>query len=54
MGESIRERECRVERELLSPRAMLSEHTAGRERPEEECPIRTPFQRDRDRSPSAV
>lgn len=49
MGESIREREYRVEREYLSPRAMRSEHTAGRERPEEECPIRTPFQRDRDR-----
>lgn len=49
MNESIREREYRVERELLCSCAMLAENTKGRETPEEECPIRTPFQRDRDR-----
>ncbi len=39
----------KIERETLSPFAMLSENTRGRARPEEECPLRTPFQRDRDR-----
>lgn len=38
-----------IERELLSPFATLSEDTQGRARPEPECPLRTPFQRDRDR-----
>lgn len=38
-----------IERELLSPFATLSENTKGRARPEPECPLRTPFQRDRDR-----
>lgn len=33
----------------LSPWATLSEDSRGRARPEEECPIRTCFQRDRDR-----
>jgi dGTPase len=33
----------------LSPLAVASYATRGRERPEQECGIRTPFQRDRDR-----
>jgi len=33
----------------LSPYAMLSSRTRGRDKKEEECKIRTPFQRDRDR-----
>ena len=33
----------------LAPWATLSENSRGRARPEEECPIRTCFQRDRDR-----
>ncbi|HLG08073.1 MAG TPA: HD domain-containing protein [Gaiellaceae bacterium] len=35
--------------ESLSPFAMRSFDTRGRELPEEECTVRTPFQRDRDR-----
>src|SRR5580765_3304206 len=41
----IRERE----EMSLSPLAVRSYETAGRARPEEECLLRTPFQRDRDR-----
>src|SRR5579862_8185959 len=33
----------------LSPLAVRSYETRGRERPEDECAVRTPFQRDRDR-----
>ena len=33
----------------LSPLAVRSYETRGRARPEEPCPLRTPFQRDRDR-----
>jgi dGTPase len=33
----------------LSPRAVRSYESRGRQRPEEECGVRTPFQRDRDR-----
>ncbi|MGN0560553.1 MAG: deoxyguanosinetriphosphate triphosphohydrolase, partial [Candidatus Fimenecus sp.] len=39
----------KIEKETLSPLACLSENTKGRERPEPECDLRTPFQRDRDR-----
>jgi dGTPase len=35
--------------EGLSPHAFRSNETRGRERQEEECGVRTPFQRDRDR-----
>ncbi|HWQ23482.1 MAG TPA: deoxyguanosinetriphosphate triphosphohydrolase [Gaiellaceae bacterium] len=35
--------------ESLSPFAVRSYETRGRERPEEPCAVRTPFQRDRDR-----
>src|SRR5436305_9648029 len=38
-----------VEARTLSPRAVRSYETRGRERDEEECLVRTPFQRDRDR-----
>src|SRR6186997_175248 len=38
-----------AEEELLSPLAVRSYETRGRLRDEEECGIRTPFQRDRDR-----
>jgi dGTPase len=43
--ERLRERE----RRWLSPHAVHSYETKGRERPEEPCSVRTPFQRDRDR-----
>lgn len=46
---TVRERTQEIERLMLSPRAMLSEDTAGRDVPERECDLRTPFQRDRDR-----
>jgi dGTPase len=38
-----------VEERALSPLAVRSYDTRGRARPEEECSVRTPFQRDRDR-----
>jgi dGTPase len=38
-----------VEERALSPRAVRSYETRGRARDEEECLVRTPFQRDRDR-----
>jgi dGTPase len=38
-----------IERQILSPRACLSAETKGRQKPEPLCPIRTEFQRDRDR-----
>ncbi len=37
------------EEAALSPLAVRSYETRGRERPEEPCSVRTPFQRDRDR-----
>ena len=37
------------EQELLSPFASHSTDTRGRDRPEEECDVRTAYQRDRDR-----
>jgi dGTPase len=37
------------EEQWLSPLAVRSYETRGRETPEEECRLRTPFQRDRDR-----
>src|SRR5579871_5315478 len=44
-AEAVRENEER----WLSPLAVRSYETRGREHPEEECGLRTPFQRDRDR-----
>lgn len=38
-----------LERATLSPYAMLSKNSKGRERPAKSCDIRTDFQRDRDR-----
>lgn len=37
------------EKKILSPKACLSSNSKGRERPEEPHPLRTAFQRDRDR-----
>ena len=45
----MKEHQLKYEREFLSPYAMKSEHTRGREKPLEPCPLRTEFQRDRDR-----
>src|SRR5207248_6024646 len=44
-----RERIEEIERRTLSERAVLSSETKGRERDEEPHPLRTAFQRDRDR-----
>ena len=38
-----------TEEHALSPLAVRSYETRGRARPEEECSVRTPFQKDRDR-----
>lgn len=46
---NIRETMEQRELELLSPFAAHSIHSRGRERPEEECDVRTVYQRDRDR-----
>jgi len=37
------------EKTWFAPKAMLSSQSRGREEPEEPCPVRTAFQRDRDR-----
>jgi dGTPase len=49
VADSFAERIRRQEELMLAPRAVRSYATAGRLRPEEECRVRTPFQRDRDR-----
>ncbi|MBD5520232.1 MAG: deoxyguanosinetriphosphate triphosphohydrolase [Lachnospiraceae bacterium] len=46
---NIRESLEQWEKEYLSPYAMLSMNSKGRQRPEEQCDIRPVFQRDRDR-----
>jgi len=46
---TIREQLEQEEQERLSPRACLSSASQGRERPVPPCPLRTAFQRDRDR-----
>ncbi|MDX1932553.1 MAG: deoxyguanosinetriphosphate triphosphohydrolase [Capsulimonadales bacterium] len=46
---TIRERTEQLERETLSPYAALAAESRGRMRPEEPDPVRTAFQRDRDR-----
>jgi dGTPase len=46
---SPRERTEQVERDTLSPFAVLAAESKGRERPEPPDPLRTCFQRDRDR-----
>ncbi len=45
----LREQMQEREEAMLSPLACRSAKSRGRERPEEECAIRTPFQRDTDR-----
>ena len=45
----IRERLEQTEAMILSEYACLSSRSKGRLRPEEKCPVRTDFQRDRDR-----
>lgn len=45
----MKEDTLRFEREFLSPYATKSEDTRGRETPIKPCPLRTEFQRDRDR-----
>ncbi len=49
MDKTIRERAENNERKILSEKACLSCNSLGREVREEECSIRTCFQRDRDR-----
>ncbi|HBT91289.1 MAG TPA: deoxyguanosinetriphosphate triphosphohydrolase, partial [Ruminococcaceae bacterium] len=44
-----REQIQELEEKILSPYASLSKNTRGRKIPEEECSLRTPYQRDRDR-----
>ncbi|MGA1839508.1 MAG: deoxyguanosinetriphosphate triphosphohydrolase [bacterium] len=46
---NVREELERLEEVTLSKKACLNIHTKGRLRPEEPCPIRPAFQRDRDR-----
>ena len=46
---TIREEREQLEREWLSPYAVCSADTKGREHPMEPCSLRTEFQRDRDR-----
>jgi len=46
---SVREKTEEIERLILSPLAVRSADSHGRERPEPQDPIRTCFQRDRDR-----
>ena len=46
---SIKERRYAIEEQFLSEFACRSKDTKGRQRPEEECNMRTAFQRDRDR-----
>jgi dGTPase len=48
-AETFAARVGELEDTWLSPRAVRSYETRGRLRPEEESPVRTPFQRDRDR-----
>ena len=49
MSNNIRETMEFREKQMLSPYAVCSADSIGRERPEEECDMRTAFQRDRDR-----
>ena len=45
----VREQTELLEEQALSPGAARSRRSRGRERPESPCPVRTDFQRDRDR-----
>lgn len=46
---TVSERTQSIEEQILSPYAAFSKNTMGRDVPEEECDLRTPYQRDRDR-----
>lgn len=46
---TVRERSEQIEQMILAPQAAHSNQTKGRARPEEPCPLRTEYQRDRDR-----
>ena len=46
---TLREQLQEREKAALSPLACRSAQSRGRTRPEEECDVRTPFQRDTDR-----
>lgn len=46
---NIRERTEMLEQQILSPYAALAKNTLGRDIPEQECELRTAYQRDRDR-----
>ena len=46
---AIRERTELLEEQILSPFATLAKQTKGRQRPEQECDIRTAFQRGQNR-----
>jgi dGTPase len=46
---TIRQQKEKNERRILSPYAVFSDASKGRQRPEEACDIRTCFERDRDR-----
>ncbi len=45
----MKSKTIKIENDYLSPYATKSVDTVGRLIPEQECPMRTPFQRDRDR-----
>ena len=49
MEKTIRERTCENEHNTLCDYAAFSDETRGRNRQEEECSVRTVYQRDRDR-----
>ena len=46
---TVREQTEQIEYQILSPWAAKAGRSRGRARPEEDCPLRTIFQRDRDR-----
>lgn len=46
---TVREHSEEIERKILSSHATFAASSRGRDRPEEQCPLRTVFQRDRDR-----
>jgi dGTPase len=49
LAQTLEERLRAQEEQSLSPLAVRSYETRGRARPEQDCAVRTPFQRDRDR-----
>jgi dGTPase len=49
IGDTFAARVRALEEATFSPHAVRSYETRGRDRPEEPCRVRTPFQRDRDR-----